>query len=327
MAASIDAIDSARAELSARHANAEEENRRRIDEINRTAPEITALSKKLFETNAQIVRAILSRERDVNNAIADIRHENEMFRRMMTELLRDFGYPADYLEVHYTCAVCGDTGYREGVRCQCFEELIKAHEMRRLNRSCRIQLRDFAEFRLDVYPENRAGINVRERMEWVLEQCRYYAEHFTPQSDSLLMLGGTGLGKTFLSSAIAKRLLERGVRVAFDSVQNFLRDIENSHFGRSDNNTLELLLSCDLLIIDDLGAEFCTSFSQSALYNLLNTRINEGKPTIVSTNLNLEELSGIYNERMISRLTGMFKPVLFLGNDVRQQLRRDMAGK
>ena len=144
-------------------------------------------------------------------------------------------------------------------------------------------------------------------MERVLSFCREYARHFTPESPSILLFGKTGLGKTHLSLAIANQVLRRGYSVLYDSVINFLRQVEREHFGRAsgDDDTLELLLSCDLLILDDLGTEFHSQFYQSTIYN------------IISTNLNYDEISHQYDERITSRIYTNYNCYQFVGQDVR----------
>ncbi len=327
MAFSQEAYAAAAAELKKRRDEAQFQFEKRSLEMAEKAPEIAALNRKLMNTNLEISRAIITKDVNLQKALAEIRDANLRHQKLIRELLMDLGYPADYLDMHYTCTKCGDTGFVEGIRCDCFEELIHKHEIELLNSSCKMKLHDFSEFSLDYYPEIQGTLRPRERMRAVYEFCMDYAEHFTPDADSLLFLGKTGLGKTFLSSAIAKSLFERGYYAAFDSVQNFLRAVENEHFGRTQGNTMETLIDCDLVILDDLGSEFKTSFTHSALYNIINTRINEGKPTIISTNLDSGELSALYNERIISRITGMFRPIMFFGNDIRQVKRRNTLQK
>ena len=138
------------------------------------------------------------------------------------------------------------------------------------------------------------------------------------------MVGETGLGKTHLSLAIAKTGIEKGYTVAYGSTQDFLRTIEAEHFGRAENNdTLNTLLDVDLLILDDLGAEFASPFYVSCLYNLINTRMLEGRTIILSTNLNQNQLKERYGDQITSRITGTFVPLLFMGRDIRQQKRQE----
>lgn len=297
-------------------------------EISKKAPEIDSLYNKILQTSIDLSKAILSRSDNIEKIIDELKNknlENQLFIKVM---LKEFGYPEDYLKAKFTCPICNDSGYVNGSRCQCFNELIKKYTVDELNESCKIELHDFDEFNLGLYsniPDEKSGIIPRERMNEILIQCKNYVDTFSKNSCSLFFLGKTGLGKTFLSSMIAKSLIEKGFNVVFDSINNFLIMAENDHFGRSNGNTVETIINADLVILDDLGSEFSTPFNNSTLYNIINTRINMEVPTIVSTNLSLSELNEKYDDRIISRLTGMYTPFRFFGTDIRQVKRRMMG--
>ena len=140
----------------------------------------------------------------------------------------------------------------------------------------------------------------------------------------LFIYGNSGLGKTHLSLSIASVALERGYSVLYDSVINFLRKIEREHFGKEhpETDTMELLLTCDLLILDDLGTELMTSFVHSAMYQIVNTRLITGKKTVISTNLSPDELGRRYGAPVLSRLQGEYQMLLFFGEDIRRQKRK-----
>lgn len=311
---SEDVFSRAAAELDKRRNDALEENKKRIAETEKKYPEIAAVNKKLAEAVTEISKAM--NVSNVYEAVMKIAQENIKAQQSRNELLVAFGYKEDHLEPPYYCKKCGDTGFVEGRRCECLEELLKKYSVEELNENCRISLRDFSEFTLDHY----SGDN-KEYMKDTFELCKRYAEEFSADSESIFFMGGTGLGKTFLSSAIAKRVIEKGYNVAYDSISNFLRKIEDEHFGRSEGRTMDILLSADLLILDDLGSEFRSSFNDSAIYDIINSRINYGLPTIISTNLSIKELNSHYNERIVSRLLGMFLRVELRGKDIRLQIR------
>ncbi len=138
------------------------------------------------------------------------------------------------------------------------------------------------------------------------------------------MRGNTGLGKTHLSLAIAREVIERGFGVIYCSTPEILSKLEKERFGKSYNNSddsEEALKECDLLILDDVGSEFHTSFTKNIIYNIINFRISHGKPTIISTNLELEELEVMYSQRLVSRLMGEYVIMNFVGTDIRQVKR------
>ena len=296
-------------------------------EISKKAPEIDSLYNRILQTSIDLSKAILSRSDNIGKIIDELKNKNLENQLLIKVMLKEFGYPEDYLKAKFTCPICNDSGYVNGSRCECFNELIKKYTVDELNESCKIELHDFDEFNLGLYsniPDEKSGIIPRERMNEILIQCRNYVDTFSKNSCSLFFLGKTGLGKTFLSSMIAKALIEKGFNVVFDSINNFLIKAENEHFGRSNGNTVETIINADLVILDDLGSEFSTPFNNSTLYNIINTRINMEVPTIVSTNLSLSELNEKYDDRIISRLTGMYTPFRFFGTDIRQVKRRMM---
>lgn len=296
-------------------------------EISKKAPEIDNLYKRILQASIDLSRAIISGSNDIDKIIEEIKKKSLENQLMIKIMLKEFGYPEDYLKATFTCPVCNDSGYVNGSRCNCFNDLIRKYTVDELNESCKIELHDFDEFNLGLYsniPDEKSGIIPRERMNEILIQCKNYVDTFSQDSCSLFFLGKTGLGKTFISSMIAKALIDKGFNVVFDSINNFLIKAENDHFGRSNGNTVETILNADLVILDDLGSEFSTPFNNSTMYNIINTRINMGVPTIVSTNLSLSELNEKYDDRIISRLTGMYTPYRFFGTDIRQVKRRMM---
>ena len=189
-----------------------------------------------------------------------------------------------------------------------------------LNNSSAMNLCSFDTFDLNFYPEDSEstiGVSVRRIMEANYKFCRDYADKFSLPCVGILMNGGTGLGKTHLSLAIGKEVIEKGYSVIYGSAPDLLKRIENEKFRGSDEaDTAQLLYECDLLIIDDLGAEFESKFNDSVIYNLLNTRMNAGKPVIASTNFQTSELQKRYGDRIASRLFTM-EILTFYGNDIR----------
>lgn len=312
----------AETEISRRHIEALSVFEKRQQEIEENAPEIAAINSQLINTSVELSKIIMRKEDDITSTINKIKDENLKGQSLIKILLEDFGYSADYLDLHYTCSKCNDTGYINGIRCQCFNELLKKFSVREINKNSNIKLACFDEFCLEYYPEKtdeNTGIIPRAKMAANFNGCKEFVSEFPHNTHSIFMSGKTGLGKTFLSSAIANELLQKGYNVAFDSIQNFLRAIENEHFGRTQyKDTLQVLNDADLVILDDLGSEFSSNFYTSTIYNIINTRLNKGAPTIISSNLSFDELQQKYDDRIISRLTGMFSWMMFIGKDIRQ---------
>ena len=238
---------------------------------------------------------------------------------MSRKILAEHGYPEDYLDMHYTCPVCCDRGYNGSRYCDCFKALCGKLAADELNKSSQLKLSDFDSFDLTYYSGENYGI-----MKNILEFTKQYAMTFTPDSKSILMFGQTGLGKTHLSLAIANVVLSKGYSVIYDSAINILRSIEKEHFSyEHSSEMIDLVMETDLLILDDMGTEYETPFYNATVYNIINTRLNCGKPSIISTNLDFAGISRRYDKRVMSRIVSMYSCLEFKGNDVRLQKRKN----
>ncbi len=207
--------------------------------------------------------------------------------------------------------------------CVCFRKELNRAAAAQTKLSRLVDEQTFKTFKLDCYPdEGPADRNPRKIMERVYEHCKRYAEEFSPASGNLFFTGPTGLGKTFLSSAIAREIIEKGYSVVYDSIANIVGDYENIKFGKGGSEEgLRKYDDCDLLIIDDLGTELITQYSESVLYTLINNRINLKKPMIISSNLDADSLGRFYSQSILSRLSGEFLTMPFTGEDIRQKRR------
>ena len=292
----------------------------RIAEVEERIPEIRQLRGKLASDGTKIARLVFSGESNVKEKIAEIAADNLKTQNRITELLLENGYRGTYLSPVYSCEKCSDTGIYENMRCSCFMDDVKRFECEDINALSPMQLSSFDTFDLNFYPDEtdeRTERNIRRIMRGNLDYCKKFAEDFHLPYSSILMRGKTGLGKTHLSLAIANEVIKKGYSVIYSSAPDILRKIEKEHFGgRFETDTAGLVLETDLLILDDLGAEFESKFNTSTLYNILNSRMNSGKPTIVSTNYEISELQQRYGDRIVSRLLTM-ELLTFAGNDIR----------
>lgn len=334
-------MDAAEAQiiLSRRRAAAIAENDRRIAEINKNIPQIREINRQIFNSSRELFAFMFAkpestgektpeetesdrvkrREREAQR-IETLKLSNLEAQAMCRELLRQNGYPEDYLDIHYSCPVCNDTGTApDGGICDCVHRINSSLAAKELNRSSQLKLSTFDSFRLTYYSGDDYA-----HMERIFEFTKRYAASFRPDSDNILMFGKTGLGKTHLSLAIANAVLDKGCSVIYDSTINLLLKIEQEHFGHEHTNeTLMHVMNCDLLILDDLGTEYKTPFYASTIYNIINTRLNSGKPIIISTNLNIDTLRERYEERVVSRISTCYSLLKFAGNDVRSQIKRE----
>ncbi|MDO5014466.1 MAG: ATP-binding protein [Clostridia bacterium] len=296
--------------------------------IEKKHPELAKLNREIAGVSKKIFSA-LADKRNISEKLNQIKTENLELQKERKRLLSALNYSEDVLGPHFSCKLCEDTGIYDGKYCKCVFDIIKKLRIEELQKNSSIELCDFDSFNIDYYKnlppekvESGELIQPYERMSDIFEYCKAWAEDFSPSRTipNILMFGRTGLGKTHLSLAIARKVIDRGYEVIYDSTQNILSKIEDVKFGRlsPDKNPIDIVLSCDLLILDDLGTEFNTPFNNSAFYNIINTRISKGLPMIINTNLSIEQLENRYEERIMSRMLGYFDFLYFIGKDVRQ---------
>ena len=312
--------------LGQRRAYNRAESDRRRDEVYEKLPEYRELAHHIGQTGQKLI-ALIMKGGEVAAGVAELEKDNLDAQRCMKELLKNAGYSEDYLEPIYTCPKCNDKGTHDGKWCSCFQRLMLEEAARELNENSPLELSSFDTFRLDYYPETLSPvfrIPERQVMERNLDYCRKYADDFTLKSEGILMSGATGLGKTHLSLAIASRVLEKGYSVIYGSSPELLRSMEREYFGKSDKDTMSALVGCDLLILDDLGAEMDKGLYQSLLYELINSRTSRGLPMIVSTNYSTTDLQKHYPDKICSRLLS-FRLMAFVGNDIRRIIKKSKS--
>lgn len=323
---SAKAVERAAATLAQRRQQAKDEGQRRRREVYAAQPRLEELTQSLRRTAMEVATAAMAP--DGPQRVEELSRAIRGLQAQKTALLADIGLTPQDLEPPYHCALCQDTGLDSGLRCSCFEELIRLESCRSLPSAAQEGRYSFDNFDLSYYPDtaDRAGISPRKAMANILERCRRYARDFGEHSPSLLFQGRTGLGKTHLSLAIATQVAAQGHAVLYTSVQGLVDRYERVRFDKSptaqDREFLELAPRCDLLVLDDLGAEFLSSFSQSVLYNVLNDRIMAQRPMLLSTNLEPAQLSASYGDRIASRILCESVAYTFYGNDIRLEKRK-----
>lgn len=288
----------------------------RADEVYLRIPRIKEIDAALSRTALEIMSAVTNGKESAEEALARVRARNEVLMEERGALLKSAGYPEDYTDVHYDCERCGDTGYIDGKMCDCMKrELVMAgYQSSGLGRL--IATQSFENFSLEYY--KTGGANYKN-MELYFTSLRSFAQGFTADTyKNFLLVGGTGLGKTHLSTSVAKAVIERGFDVLYVSAIDMFADFEQKQFGNGEDNTRRYF-DCDLLIIDDLGTELTNQFTVSCLYNVINSRINSARSTFINTNLSKKEIETKYAERITSRLFGEYYPLVFTGVDIRKQ--------
>ena len=306
--------EKARAEIENRRNSARAEADYRSEIIRSMSDEVASIDEELSKTGMLIFKTACS-----GGDITPIKERNKQLQARRKEIIVGLGYPEDYTDVKYFCPDCSDSGYIDGVKtCHCLKELIIKERIAASAMGNLIEKQSFESFNLKCYDYDE---KVKERMTAILAMAKNYVKNFGKRKDNLLLIGPTGTGKTHISTAIARELIHSGYDVIYDSTQNILSDFEDDKFRSGwaqTENKSDKYLECTLLIIDDLGTEFSSQFTVSALYNLLNARQNKGLATIISTNLTPEELARKYEDRIYSRIIGGNTKILpFEGKDKR----------
>ncbi len=297
-----------------------EETRRKVVSV---VPQIETIDAELALIASQAVKYALGRDSASakKRMIKEFKEKSVELQAQKIELLVTAGFSGDVLDEKPSCKKCGDKGFIGAKMCECFKKELHLECYKRTKLASIINDQSFKTFDLNYYDNeviSEFGRSPKDNMKLVLEYLKDYAENFSTKSSNLILTGAPGLGKTFLSSAIAKATIDKGFYVLYDSCQNILSRMEDAKFKNA-NEDFSDILQCELLIIDDLGAEFKTQFSESCIYNIINSRLISKLPTIISTNLSPSELADTYHERIASRLLGEYKTILFLGTDIRFQ--------
>ncbi len=282
--------------------------------------EVAAMSEDIRTIDSEMrgVGLLLFKTACDGGDITPIRERNLFLGEERRRALKKLGLAEDYTEVKYTCPECSDSGFVGTRMCKCFREMLITENIKSSGMGRLIEKQSFENFDLQRYSYDA---DIYGRAKSNLRDAKKYAESFPNVPPVLLLMGKTGTGKTHISTAIAKTLIERGFEVLYDSAQNIVAAFEADRF-KSGYGPYEpkgdKYLECELLILDDLGTEFVNQFTLSCLYNLINTRQNKGLATIISTNLPAAEILQKYEDRIYSRIMGCdSKPLLFLGKDNR----------
>ncbi|MBQ2597611.1 MAG: ATP-binding protein [Oscillospiraceae bacterium] len=309
------------------------EQQRRTDLIYHRIPEIESIDRRMRSQMSDLVRLTLSKPADLSHRLEKLQEENLDLQMRKAELLHAQGFPIDYLDEIVSCKVCGDTGMVDGRLCACMERRYNRELTKELSVLLRSGDESFERFDLSLYPdtpEQESGVSARSAMRIVFSACRGFADSFpdVPANlRNLLLRGDSGLGKTYLSACIARSVAERGYSVCYDTASAALEAFEKQKFSRIPEEAeaaalrAERMLSCDLMILDDLGTEMATPAAASALYTLINTRLTRSLHTVISTNCSDDELRRRYSPQICSRLFGEFLELPFYGNDIRLMKR------
>lgn len=290
-------------------------------------PHLGEIDHALRNTIRDMLQITLDQDENPEARLEAIGAENQALQAESRRILLEHDYPEDYLDDTPLCAICKDFGTSDSGICDCLLDLYRTLQAKELSSLLNLGAEHFDAFSLDYYDDRtidpRFGMTARENMAEILTFCKRYADTFGKDSMNLFLIGDPGLGKTFLSTCIAKVVSEHGHSVVYDTAHSLFARFEAEKFGRSEDPEAAQLeinryLNCDLLILDDLGTEMVTSFVVSTLYTLINTRLLRKKPTIISANYSLEALASKYSPQIMSRLEGEYEILTFFGKDIRK---------
>ena len=327
MAYSAEVIRRARERLASAKADRESENQQHLAAAYEKLPRLQKIDILMRQTMAEAAKAVFVQGADGREIMEQAKQKNLSLQQERADLIAAH-FEEGYLDESPICSRCGGTGYVGSQMCECLAELCRQEQKKELTLLSGGK-ETFQQFRLDYYPDQydpKFGASPRAIMERNFQNCRRYATTFTPNSGNLLFVGGTGLGKTFLSACIARAVADRGSSVVYETASRLFSKLEQAKFSGSEEARKEAakFMECDLLILDDLGTEMPGQFVTAALYSLVNDRLQEGKPMVISTNLNVDELARRYSPQIASRLHGNFARLIFVGDDIRVMKNRGL---
>lgn len=300
-----------------------EDARRRKAEVYVRVEGIEQIDEALSKTGLKVYSEAINKGSSVplEKRISVLREENLELQRVRAELMVAAGFPADYTKPRFECEKCSDTGYVDLFPCECLITALRRESYLSSGLGALLSDQSFDNFDISLYPACS-----RDMMQYIYNNVKLYAECYdtdTPNKN-LLFCGGTGLGKTHLSTSVARTLIDRGFSVVYDTAINVMSTFERERFAKPGTDIVsDRYFDCDLLIIDDLGSEVPNSFSHATLYNIINTRLNSDKATLISTNLSEQKLRQVYDERIVSRLFGTYRVFVFQGDDIRLAKRKE----
>ncbi|MDO4169661.1 MAG: ATP-binding protein [Lachnospiraceae bacterium] len=296
---------------------------KRQEEVYQNIPEIKEIDRQITSRSIQTGRQLLFQKDE--QALHQLHLDNLELSMQKVELLVSNGYAPDYLSPIYDCPICKDTGYIDGEKCACLKKAIIHQVYHQSNIQEKLKEENFQTFSYEYYANTPMHPNLpspRQNMISIVEKCMDFIQTFhTNPGQNILFQGDVGVGKTFLTNCIAKELIDETCTVIYLTSFQLVEILENHRFHRNDTPdslyTMDYILTCDLLIIDDLGTELLNDLVTSQLFLCINERLLGKKSTIISTNLSLSELTDAYSERIVSRITENYLICKIYGDDIR----------
>lgn len=294
----------------------------RVETVNKNFPQIGKIEEEINLLGIENLQNILKNPKDGEKINEEFKKKAEELNEKKRKILAENGIDEDYAEIKYKCEKCFDTGFCDTEKCVCFKQ--KLINMRYDLSNMKEMLHDFSEFSMEYYsdkPIESLNMTEKENMKIILEKAESFCER--EDGKSLFFYGGCGFGKTFLSSCIAKRMMDNGKSVIYTSAVNLFSQYEDYKFGKTESesflNMRDMIREADLLIIDDLGTEVSSQLALQFFNEILSERITLKKRIVISTNLNMKGIAERYSDRVASRIYEMFEILHFVGRDIRIQ--------
>lgn len=295
----------------------------RVTKINETLPEYAELEKEYTACGAKMARLAIRGKMETGEyktALATL----EEIEKKKKNILLSAGYDEDYLKPEFRCKKCEDTGMVRNesgneVRCECFNKIFGEIALRESNLPVK---EGFSAFSTDVYSDGDKGPAKRR-----IDELKVVVRDF-PKGANRLILGKTGVGKTFSASMTGAELARKGVCVLYVALPEMMRTL--LYFGEDETLNYEkekmrkLIKDVDFLILDELGAEKMSDAKRDILTCVIDERLTDKtKGTFVITNNSLREILANYGERIFSRFTTMTIDNVELsdGKDIRQKIQ------
>ena len=302
------------------------EQDRRVQEVYSRIPQIPQLEAEISSRAVECAKKLLDGDL---TARTGLKEQIEDLREQKQVLLTACGYAPDYLDMHYTCPDCQDTGYIGGKKCHCFrkEQMKLLYAQSIIDEIIRRE--NFSTFSYEYYDDRQIvpelQMTVAEYMKKVYGWCREFVDNYKKKGGNLIFTGSTGVGKTFLTNCIARELIDQYLSVIYLSA-NDLFDVFSKHKFQYEpdediQDMYQYILDCDLLIIYDLGTELNNTFVSSQLFYCINERLLRKKGTIISTNLSVTMLRDTYSDRVSSRIMSQYAIIPLYGDDIRTKKR------
>ncbi|XBX07546.1 ATP-binding protein [Enterocloster clostridioformis] len=294
----------------------------RRKEIYARLPVVKQLEAEIAERSVACAKKLLEGDKGV---LDRLKEDLRDLREQKALIIRAAGYPDDYLELHYRCPDCRDTGLVDGRKCHCFLQAQMKLLHAQSNLEDVLERENFKALSYEYYDDTeilpQLGITNAAYMRRVVAGCKEFVRVFDKRHDNLLFTGSTGVGKTFLTNCIARELMDDFHSVIYLTASDLFDVFSMNKFDYDNAEDMKdmyrFILDCDLLIIDDLGTELNNSFTSSRLFYCINERMNMSRSTIISTNLTLARLRDSYTDRVTSRIMSGYRIIPLYGGDIR----------